>query len=72
MFEVHDQTNNQDRDEELETGDTEREMCVQLAAKMAACLPNDPALGKSVLEMATTIYAVMTDCRQGLERPLAG
>lgn len=69
MFEVHDQETPND----LDLGeDNDHELCVQLAIKMAACLPDDPERGEMILDMARKFYAVVTDIRHARERALVG
>lgn len=58
---------------ELETlqpddGD-EGELFVQLAVKMAGCLPNDPDQAQMVMNMMRTMYATLTDLRQRASAP---
>jgi hypothetical protein len=67
MFEVHSREIPDTNDD----GGDDRELCVQMAFKMAACLPNDPAQAKMILGLTERLYAVVTESRQDRER-LAG
>lgn len=71
MMEAHDNENHEGL-QAIDLEDDVREARLQMAHKMAGVLPCDPVDGNAILDMARTIYRVMSDLRRSQERDLAG